>query len=298
MGNNSRSNSQPGCVGADGRYLYMGNDHKGTIDRYDLSTRAGAGSVQFQPGINRTTATVACDRVSDTIVAVIGDGRRSNSPNHTLVKLAPDLTTLWSLPFVLNKTQGVHFGSISPGGQYFAVAMYSRIALFDLFAQEQIDADPSTPEIDAFETGVTDRGLRFVRWSQDGNSLIGKTWWNNGLLLIAMPNGVAGGGFVSTAYGMDQCCTRSGDLAEGTDGRIWVASDAGLWVYDPATDTYTNAPYGQPCRGVEFIDGELYVMRSASNTVDIVDDTGAIDRTITLNGTSRRHDLISTKTDD
>ena len=301
----SRGMARPGCASPDGRYFYTGSQHFGGVDRYDLSIRASAGSVQFPTA--RLSSTLLCDDDSDGLYAILVEGGRRGEGTfdaHRLVKLDRDLTELASVEFSAEKVErGVRGGSISPGGRYVAVHMSDQIVFIDTHTMSVIDMDLSTSEVDHLATNVDGggHGIRHSAWSPDGKTLYAQGWYNSALAEIEMPNGPAGVGITVTVHGDDGCCSRVGEIEVAPDGRVWITNDiAGLQVYDPAQVQLSTLPYGLPARGLEILGDEIYVLRQSNRqTVDVVDMATGVSipgRTLTLPTQELNHKLVSSKT--
>jgi len=305
-GNANRGMARPGCASSDGRYFYIGYQHFGRVDRYDLATRVFANSIALPT--RNWSSTVLCDADSDGLYVIQIEGARRNNGSGnarpmSLLKLAPDLTELGKVDFTAIKGYGLHAGSVAPGGRFVAVTPSEEIVFIDTSTMTVFDADLSTPEVDNFQSGIfgngNSRGVRNSAWSDDGKTLYAQGAFTDGIYRISMPYGPVQDLSTVTPFSADVGCCRGGDVELGPDGRVWIASDGGLDVFDPMTEVLTDTAYPSGARGIEFIDGEMYVQRNNLITVDVVDTTtGAVvaGRTVNLPSTNRQHGLRSSKT--
>jgi hypothetical protein len=266
----------PGVLIAD-RFLDVPTCH-GEIERIDLATRSRVNGLILTDA-NKANVQGLFRVGTDTVAVVKRDGYRRTGQLE-LVKVDESLQVVQRLALPHNDDRGFARPAVSEDGRTMALATAAGIALIDLTTLTQIDANPSTPELDLIPrplSGVRLKSLVFFDGT-DGILVMGRTYQ------VAILRKV-GDAWTSSLYSEASTGSRGFVAARGPDGRVWLAFSLGLRVFDPATGTTSSTSYAGGVQGVANIDGQMWVIRSARNVLDRVSSTGVVEQTVTLPST-------------
>ena len=157
-----------------------------------------------------------------------------------------------------------------------AVPLTGGILMVDAISMTPIDFDPSTPDIDAIPIPITGdpRAVMFLN--------------NTDMFVLAKTAGQAAiirstpGGYETQPYQDAITTTKCYSAAVASDGRIWLALDAGLRVFDPTLNTVSTIAYAPGTMGLAVVDGQVWVIRKDRLTLDQFSNAGVVQRTIAL----------------
>ena len=266
-----------------GRYLDIPTTH-GAIERWDMVTRKFVFAAKLAADDAERVNIQGLYATPKGIYAYVKLGGRRRVANAELVQLDEGLHVIRRLALPVDD-RGFMRPAISPDFKTMALPLQFGVALIDLDKMQQIDATPSTPfSIDVFEPGFTER-IRAVQFF-NGTA---------GLLILGRNNGRAAiirrtaDDYTVTPYQDTTTTTKGFSLATHTDGKIWMAFEAGIRAFDPATGNITAVTYGSVPNGLSMVDGKMFVIRSDRITLDQVSTTGAVQRTITLPANTGAH---------
>lgn len=260
-----------------GRYLDLPTSHG--LERIDMTT------------FTRVAGTLVSNSVfglfpgpDHTLYAVTS--LRSRNGDVTVVHLDEQLRTLQTAS--LGNRDGHQFGaaSVSADGTLLAFPSTRNIVLFDLTTMTVKDADPTTTPIDPIVTNFneTARATAFFN---------GKS----GVVAIQRSSRVAIAKL--SASGVSVANVETGSKAHALltapDGRVWIASDNDLRVYNPTTDAVTVSSYPHGAHGLVLVDGNVWVLRNSLTSVDRIDDTGTIQQSLPIGATGYGHWIGLTK---
>lgn len=294
----NRGASHQGCTSPDGRYSYTGNSHA-RVERFDMSDRTNTGGVLASTFAN-DSADVVCDGQGAVYAVLSAGGRRNNNNNgfgnlgtYQVVRYTEDLQELGRVNLTGGSNNGFARAALSPDGRMIAIPGDGDIMLVDVVTMRAVDADPATTEVDGLQTEfLNDARIRGLAWSPDSTTLYAHSWSNGGLARFDFQGGTA----TRTSVREANQGGRSGEIEVGPDGRVWITNESlGLDVYTPSTGVLTDTGYGGGARGIEFVGGRIYVLRSDRQNVDEIDATGATLRTFSLPAASQQHWLSSTR---
>ncbi|MBA2538547.1 MAG: chitobiase/beta-hexosaminidase C-terminal domain-containing protein [Deltaproteobacteria bacterium] len=251
----------------------------GTIERWDMvtQTRVFGTDVGVQNGDRTNVQALLAD--SANIYCLTKVGKTRDTGRLTVIRLDENLRETGRLDLSAVDAQGFTHPALSPDGSTLAIPSGSSIVLVDTESMTQRDVVPGTPDLDVIQTAFLDR-VRAVTFFDNGNGLFavsrlgGKAeairFTDNGTTNVELSDPSGGTG-------------RGNAVALAPDGRVFVAFDSGLRVYNPATDLLGNTSYTQAATGLVFANGKLRVLRTTRNQVDVADpSTGLIQVTNTL----------------
>lgn len=259
-----------------GRYLDIPTTH-GTIERWDMVTRKFVFAAKLAEDDAERVNIQGLYATPKGIYAYVKLGGRRRTANAVLVQLDEGLHVIRRLPLPIDD-RGFMRPAISPDFKLMALPLQFGVALIDLDKMEQVDATPSTPfSVDVFEPGFTER-IRAVQFFSG----------TTGLLVLGRTNGRAAiirrtaDDYTVTPYQDSVTTTKGFSLATHTDGKIWMAFEAGIRAFDPANGNITTISYGSVPNGLSMVDDKMFVIRTDRITLDQVSTTGAVQRTVTL----------------
>lgn len=259
-----------------GRYLDIPTTHS-TIERWDLVTRKFVSAARLvENDTDRVNVQGLYATPNGTYAYLKYGGRRRVAPAE-LVQLDEGLNIIARVALP-NDNRGFARPAISADSTQMAIPLVGGVALIDLVNMVQLDATPSTPfSIDLFETGFAEN-IRAVQFFN------GKT----GLAVLARNNGRAAfirrtaDDYTVQAFQDATVTARAYSLATADDGKIWMALESGIRVFDPATGNVSSITYAQTPNGLSALEGKIYIIRTDRVTIDQVSNTGVVQRTITL----------------
>lgn len=259
-----------------GRYLDIPTTH-GAIERWDLVTRKFVFGTRLTDSDTARVNVQGLYSTARATYAIVKYGGKRRIAAAELVQLDEGLRIVARLALP-NDDRGFTRPAFSPDGNLMAIPLQGGVALVDLQTMTQVDATPSTPfSVDMFEPGFVE-SIRGVEFFDD----------TNGLVVLARKNGKAAiirrtaDDYTVEAFQHPTTTTRGCSVVTAPDGKIWMAFQAGLRVFDPATGAISSITYGNPINGLAVIDGKLHVIRDDRVTIDQISNTGSIQRTITL----------------
>ncbi len=268
----------------------------GQIERWDMRTQTRVAGVQLDP--NRATGPIAILGAVVTgtghEIVLIKNGKFRNRGSIELIRLDEALHRTGSLVLDLAGDRGNSFSALSADGKVLAVVGAQEIALVDPESMTQLDADPTTSVIDTIRIPITDH-LRAAEFF--GGS--------TGLLALSKPIGQSTSGQVATIHLSTTAAptvtvstnfnSRGHALARASDGRIWIAFENFLRVFDPANDSIAATSYPSGTNGVTVANGQLFVVRNDRNNVDQINNAGAVQRTFTFGSQLFAHWVAATR---
>jgi hypothetical protein len=268
------------------RYLDIPTS-EASVERWDMVTMTKVGGVSIAMGDRTSIMTLLRQGVNE--YAVVKAGGLQNSGSLQLVRLNESLKRTGSLQLSGTTGRGFTTSAISPDGKYIAIPANEEIVLVDIATLTVKDLDPSTALVDkirnVFDNGDRIRALTFA---------------NDSSTIVAVGFGGAIGVVKLTATGFTKLPTvfggaRGNAVERHTDGRIWIALENSLRIYDPSDDSITATAYSPGAYALEVLDGQLWVLRSSDRaTVDRVDDTGVVQDTMAFSQQAYGHWLMST----
>jgi hypothetical protein len=260
-----------------GRYFDVPTAH-GAVERIDLVTRSsvkkGAILVGEKGNLQSLTSTGA------EMIAVIKKAGHRDIGALEVVRLDESLTVNGRLELPFSDDQGFSHPAVTPDGSAIALLVTGGIVMIDIATLTLNDPNPSTPLVELISHGLVDQARSI-------------TFYNNGNAMLVL--GRRGGEYsVLKRSGSSWAATRFQDTATTAkmfsaqpmaDGKIWIATSAGIRVFDPSNDSLTplagypatNVPYG-----VVVLDGAIWVMRQNRINLDRIAVDGTVQETITV----------------
>ena len=274
LGPNDRKGgrARPGSL-IGGHFLDVPTTH-GVVERFDLATGLRVGEATIGNGGRTNVQSLTPTGAGEIAVVKLGGRRRTSTIE--LVRLDEGLHVLARLPLPSSDGQGFARPALSPDGRVLAVPVGGGILLVDAGSMTPIDLDPSTPDPDPIVTPI-------------GGSPRSVVFFNStDMLVLAKTNGQAAilrstpGGYETELYQDGAAMAKGYSAAVASDGKVWLAFDAGLRVYDPATDAVSSMAYGATPMGLSVVDGQVWVIRDTRRTLDQLSNTGQVQRTLSL----------------
>ena len=260
---------------AGGRYIDVPTSH-GVVERFDLVTRTSVRKGNVAVG---EKAMLQCLMpVGAEMIALVKKAGRSDSGALEIVRLDESLTVNATVATPFTDDRGASRPAISPDGKTLAFLVIGGVAMLDIATLTLIDPVPATPDVEPISTGLTGRS-RSITFFNNGNGMLvpGR---NNGEVAILKKSGTQ---WIATRYQDASPNVRVFGAQTMADGKIWVAMESGIRVFDPANDSFTPlAGYPQIPYGVSLIEGQIWVARQNHLSIDQVSPTGTILRTITV----------------
>ena len=284
-GSNNRlgGTARPGVVVA-GHFLDVPTTH-GTIERWDLTTFTLVDEAFLGEGQRANVMSLVT--VAGREIAVVKSGGRRRSGQVQIVRLDEGLHITGRLDLARTQGQGASIPAISHDGSLLAQPVDGGVALIDVVNMKQIDADPSTPQIDLIDLALSDR-IRAVTFFNGTIGLVALTFEGGDFAVVKLSDT----GYTTETFNLGN--SRGNAVATTPDGRVWLATDSTVQIYDPATDQLLTSSFSGGGRALTVMDGQLWVLRTNQQDVDLVDATGAVLRTVTLPGQVFGHWLQGT----
>ncbi len=290
-GNNNRGGRlRPGVLVGE-RFFDIPTSH-GAIERWDLATNTRvAGVVLAQSsrgggGNDNRSNILGLYKTEANVFAVLKSSSHRSPGELTVVRLNEGLKETGRLDLSLQFDRGIASMAMSSEG-VLAIPVNTQIVLVDTRTLRVIDTAPATPDNDLIQTGLQDRirSLVFL-----GPNRIASLSRQSGQLAITDFDGTT-----ATTALLSQFSGRGHQLAVAPDGRLWIAIDSGLRIYNPTDGAISNPGYGAIPGAITFVNGQLLVLRNNRTTLDRVNPaTGVIARSTGLPFTIFQHWLFST----
>ena len=288
QGGNQREDFHTSVSSPDGRFMYMGSQHRARIDKMDLFTRASVGGLDIVPGYYRSSVKVAGNAVA--LYALVSNGHRGGST--WLYRYDPEtLQQTGYLDLATGSSTATKIRLTYDGSTVVVVGVGGgMVALVDAWTMEEIDAIPdSFDEIDRLETPGDD--ARFMAESVDGTMLtFCDRYPGSGVLqfdrrtrtqtIVAMPSSFGG---------------RCWGVESDAQDRVWIGGESGLFVLDPEDGSIIQSAYPYSAQALRRLGDTLYVVRGSRTSVDAVDSSGAVTSTMSVPAGIYRHTLDFTE---
>jgi hypothetical protein len=276
-GPNGRSNARPALfVGQ--HFVDVPTSH-GSIERWDTVTQSRVASVDINAQNADRTNIQALFADSANIYCLAKGGKTRDVGKLTIVRFDEALRETGRLDLTAPDFQGFTHPAVSPDGSTIAIPSGSTILLVDIATMTVRDPDPSTPDVEIIQTSFTDR-VRAVSFFDGGGGQIG-------LLAVSRFGGkaeairITSAGITNIVFS-EPLNTRGNAAALAPDGRVFIGFDAGLRVFNPATDTMTSTAHTGGASGILFVNGQLRVIKASRTAIDVANPaTGGI--TVTNN---------------
>jgi hypothetical protein len=276
---------RPGVV-VGGRYLDLANSHG--LERWDLTTQ------MFVTGVNlgQTGRSQILDiRASHgREYALVKNGGRRRGGTMVLVVLDEGLHVTTTIPLAVSCSHGMVSSAMSIDGNMLAVPGDNGVELIDLVHLTPYDADPTTPQLDIISPKFPTGRIRSVAFFNGTQGLIATLFSTDQPNVAVVKLSTSGYTTALSSVGGG----RSQQVLTGPDGRVWIATETGLAVYDPSTDAITNSSHSGGALGLTNSGGGLWALRTDRRTVDLLDSNGAATRAVTLPQSVYGHWLQST----
>ncbi len=264
----------------------------GSIERWDTVTQTRVAGIDVNAQNADRTNVQALVADSASVYAVLKAGKTRDSGKLTIVRYDEALRETGRVDLSLLDSQGFTHPAISPDGSTLAIPTGTQIALLDTTTLTLIDADPSTPAVDLITTELDTDRLRAVTYFSP-----------TGLLAVGRSNGKAAAirlsptGPVVTL--LDDAVTtnnRGQAVTLAPDGRVFVAFEVGLRVYDPLTDQLSPTSYVGGTQAVLNLNDQMRVLKFNKTQLDTVNPTtGAIQSTNAVGFSAIGHWLVTSR---
>ena len=277
---------RPGVV-VGGRYLDLPNTHG--IERWDLTTQMQVGGVSLNT-ISTKAEVLDLFAVNGREYAIVKTGGRRRGGRMVVAVLDEAFHTLNTIDVPVSSTRGTVMAAISPDNNTLAIPGDSDIALVDLVHGAVIDADPTTPELDMIEPNFPAGRIRAVTFFSGDQGLVATLFQTTAPNVAVIKRSAQGyTSTVSTTGG-----GKNQSVVTGPAGKVWIATETALSVYDPQTDQITTTAHSGGVSAMTVSQGKLWALRTDRHTVDQLGATGTPTRTITLPGDAYGHWLQAT----
>lgn len=285
-GPNGNGGYRHGVLSLERRFVFVGNNHQARIERIDLSTGAIVGGITMCDITEKCSVSAMLPLDGGRMLVAWRRGSFGSAGEGVVVTELIDDAVTRSVELPNFQSRNGKKMALSSDGSILAVPGHSAVAFLDMGSFTQIDVTPSTPEIDALELGISNT-LRGVAFSNDDQLLFAVSRNSSTMAVVELANDYA------VRYESNPVGGGARNLAVAADGRCWVATTNAEAVYDPVGDTFTasaNYPHTS-LQGIAELDGEIYILRSDRQTIDQVDGTGTIVRTLTTSSGIWGHDF-------
>jgi hypothetical protein len=222
--------------------------------------------------------------------AIVKTGGRRRGGTMVVFVLDEAFHTLNTIAVPVSSTRGTITAAISPDNHTIAIPGDSDIALVDLVHGAVIDADPTTPELDMIEPNFPAGRIRAVTFFSGAQGLAATLFQTTAPNVAVIKRSAQGyTSTVSTTGG-----GKNQSVVTGPAGKVWIATETALSVYDPQTDQITTTAHSGGVSAMTVSQGKLWALRTDRHTVDQLGATGTPTRTITLPGDAYGHWLQAT----
>ena len=264
----------------------------GSIERWDTVTQTRVAGIDVSAQNADRTNVQALLSDSASVYAVLKGGKTRDSGKLTIVRYDEALRETGRVDLPMTDSQGFTHPAISPDGSTLAIPTGTQIALLDTTTLTLIDADPTTPELDLISTDLTTDRLRAVTYfSPTGLLAVGRSNGKVAAIRLA-PTGPA----VTLLDDTVSTNNRGQAVTLAPDGRVFVAFEVGLRVYDPQTDQLGTTSYVGGAQAVVSLNNQIRVLKFNKNQLDLVDSTtGAIQTTTALGFQAIGHWLVTSR---
>jgi hypothetical protein len=272
--------TRPGRLVAQ-RFLDLPTSHG--LERWDMTTQTMVGG-QFA---SKHVLNLLSDGVYS--YAIIVSAKRGGVLS--LWRLDERLAPIDSIDLGALDRNGFVMAAISPDKSALAIPRTHDVVIVDLATFKARDMDPVAQGVQGIQVPET-TVLRSVAFFSGSSGLFAVD--RSGIAAI-MKFGSSGPTVTTPTLTFADIGSRSHALLAAADGRVWIAADDGLHVYDPSTDLITDSAYTNATLAVTQIDGNIWALRSDRTSLDRLDGTGAIQQTRSIATTGYGHWLGSTK---
>jgi hypothetical protein len=255
-----------------GHFLDIPTSHG--IERFDLATRLRTNSVS----LGDQSAVQALLSTGSELIAMVKHAGRRRSGETSLIKLDEGLRVRATLRLPGSDEEGFARPTLSPDRRTLAVPLIGGVALVDVATMTLIDQDPTTPDLDVVNVGIT-TSIRSVTF-----------FTNDNFVVVARRTGEAAivkktAGVYSATLHQEPPNTKGFATALAPDGRVWIAFGTGIRAYDPVADSISTVAYPNTPDGLGVVDGAVWIPRSELNAgrgdkIDQVAANGTVVRTI------------------